>query len=214
TVDSPLYPKGELREAKKIARRLKVRHLIIHSDELKNQNFVKNKKTRCYYCKIELFRNLQKIAREYGYTVVEASNKTDLKDFRPGLLAAKKMGVDSPLIKAGLLKEEIRMLARKFGLPNWNKPSMACLASRIPYGRRIKREVLTRISKAEDYLKRFKITQVRVRAHLPIARLEVLPHEFRMILENKTQIIRYLKKLGYRYITLDLEGYKSGSMNL
>ncbi|MEO0216398.1 MAG: ATP-dependent sacrificial sulfur transferase LarE, partial [candidate division WOR-3 bacterium] len=177
TVDSPLYPKGELREAKKIARRLKVRHLIIHSDELKNQNFVKNKKTRCYYCKIELFRNLQKIAREYGYTVVEASNKTDLKDFRPGLLAAKKMGVDSPLIKAGLLKEEIRMLARKFGLPNWNKPSMACLASRIPYGRRIKREVLTRISKAEDYLKRFKITQVRVRDHLPIARLEVLPHE-------------------------------------
>lgn len=213
TAESPLYPDDESIIAKKIARKLKCQHMFIQSCELEDPKFVSNPRKRCYYCKIELFKNLKKIARKFNYTVIEASNKSDLSDYRPGLLAIKKLGVKSPLIEAGIEKDEIRALARKFRLPNWNKPSMACLASRIPYGRKIDRKILRRIESAEGYLKKLKLTQVRVRDHYPIARIEVQNNEMKRILSYYNRIVKYFKKLGYKYITLDLEGYQTGSLN-
>uniref|UniRef100_A0A7C4TBM3 ATP-dependent sacrificial sulfur transferase LarE n=1 Tax=candidate division WOR-3 bacterium TaxID=2052148 RepID=A0A7C4TBM3_UNCW3 len=214
TAQSPLYPETELRIAKRIARLLNVRHLVVHSSELKNKNFRKNPKNRCFYCKIELFTKLLQIAKKFRFKVIEASNSSDLRDFRPGIIAGKKLKIDSPLIEAGLTKEEIRILAKRFRLPNWNKPSMACLASRIPYGEAVSLTALKRISKAEDFLKKKEFTQVRVRDHYPVARIEVLPDEFYAILRNRGRIVKYFKKLGYRYVTLELEGYRTGSMNL
>ncbi|KPJ73314.1 hypothetical protein AMJ52_03905 [candidate division TA06 bacterium DG_78] len=213
TAVSSLYPRDEVITAKRIAKRIKCQHRIIRSNELHIATFIKNPKNRCYYCKIELFKKIKKIASYYGYSVIEASNKSDLRDFRPGLRAVRKLGVKSPLIEAGLRKDEIRALARKFGLPNWNKPSMACLASRIPYGTQIQSTILKRIASAERYVKKLRVTQVRVRDHYPIARIEILPRDMKKILGNHDKIVAYFKKLGYKFITLDIEGYQSGSLN-
>jgi uncharacterized protein len=213
TAVSSLYPYDEVVIAKRIAKIIKCQHRIIRSNELTVSTFVKNPKNRCYYCKRELFKKLKKCASQYGYTVIEASNKSDLRDFRPGLRAVKELGVRSPLIEAGLRKDEIRTLARKFGLPNWNKPSMACLASRIPYGTLISNAALKRIASAEHYVKRLHVTQVRVRDHYPIARIEVMPQDMKKILGNRNKMVIYFKTLGYKFITLDIEGYQSGSLN-
>jgi uncharacterized protein len=214
TARSPLYPAGEIASARKIARRLKVRHVVFDTDELHNRSFVRNSGDRCYHCKIELFGRMLRVARKYGYVVLEGSNRSDLKDYRPGMEAARKTGVISPLIDAGMTKDEIRRLAGLFGLPNWNKPSMACLASRVPYGRRIDRSVLCRIDRAEKYLGNLGLTQVRVRDHFPVARIEVLADGVNKIMRARRSIVRYFKKLGYQYVTLDLAGYRTGSMNL
>jgi uncharacterized protein len=213
TAVSSLYPREELTAAKRIAKSMNCQHHIIRSNELARTSFVKNPQNRCYYCKMELFKKMKKIASRYGYSVIEASNKSDLRDFRPGLRAVKTLGVKSPLIEAGLRKDEIRTLAKKFDLPNWNKPSMACLASRIPYGTAINRSLLKRIESAERYLKRLRVTQVRVRDHYPIARIEVLPYDMEKIVVNRDKIVAYFKKLGYKFITIDIEGYHSGSLN-
>jgi len=213
TAVSSLYPKDELFTAKKIAREINCPHIIIETCELDDPQFVQNPRNRCYYCKIELFKTLIRIANKYGYVVVEASNKSDLSDYRPGIIAAKKLVIKSPLIDAGLEKKEIRALARKLGLPNWNKPSMACLASRIPYGRMIDRKTLKRVGSAEGYLKKLKLSQVRVRDHYPIARIEVLNDEIKKILNNRERIVKYFRRLSYKYISLDLEGYQTGSLN-
>lgn len=210
---SSLYPEEETSIAKKIAQRLKAKHILIKSAELKNPKFIQNPKNRCYYCKIELFSKLKAIAQKYGFRVVEASNESDLKDFRPGLIAAKKLSIESPLIKAGLNKKGIRTLAKEFGLPNWDKPSQACLASRIPYGTRINKKIIKRIASGERYLKKLKLTQVRIRDHYPVARIEVLEGEIERALKHRQPIVKFFKRLGYKYITLDLEGYKTGSMN-
>lgn len=211
---SPLYPDSETNQAKKIAHMLKAKHLIIHSNELENPDFVKNLRNRCYHCKIELFKKLKEIAKNYGYVVLEGSNYSDLNDFRPGLIAAKRLNIKSPFIEARLTKTEIRKLARQFKLPNWNKPSMACLASRIPYGIKIDEKNLARIESGEEFLRSLKFSQCRVRDYFPIARIEILENEYKKIFKYKKKIVRQFKKLGYKYITLDLEGYRTGSMNL
>lgn len=214
TATSPLYPDSETRMAKKIADKLKIKHLIIHSNELENPDFVKNLRNRCYHCKIGLFKKLKEIAKNYGYVVLEGSNYSDLNDFRPGSVAAKRLNIKSPFIEARLTKTEIRKLARQFKLPNWNKPPMACLASRIPYGIKIDEKNLARVETGEEFLRSLKFFQCRVRDYFPIARIEILEKEFKKIFKYKKKIVRQFKKLGYKYITLDLEGYRTGSMNL
>ncbi|MGQ9702247.1 MAG: ATP-dependent sacrificial sulfur transferase LarE [bacterium] len=213
TASSPLYPDSETNQAKKIAHMLKAKHLIIQSDELENPEFIKNPRNRCYYCKIELFTRLKGIAKKYGYVVLEGSNYSDLNDFRPGLVAAKKMNIKSPLIEARLTKAEIRELARELRLPNWNRPSMACLASRIPYGKKIDKIILKRIERGEAFLRILNFSQCRVRDYFPIARIEISENEFKKIIIYKKKIVKYFKRLGYKYITIDLEGYRTGSMN-
>jgi len=214
TASSPLYPAEETALARRICRRIGVRHLIFESREMEMPQFRKNPRNRCYYCKWELFTFMKRIAAKLGYVAIEGGNRSDLGDYRPGRAAARKLRVLSPLAEAGLEKSEIRTIARRYKLPNWDKPAMACLASRIPYGRTVDKETLDRIGRAETYLKRMKLTQVRVRDHLPIARIEVPPPEFNRIFRWRTKIVKYFKRLGYKYITLDLVGYQTGSMNL
>ncbi len=216
TADSETYPSSELKGAKKLARKLGVEHIIITTEELSNPGFVKNPINRCYLCKKELFYKFKKFAEERGIShIVEASNYDDLKDFRPGRKAIKELGIKSPLLDVKLTKEEIRQLSRKAGLPTWNKSSYACLASRIPYGVKITPAKLKRIEKAEEFLKSLKLHQVRIRDYGDMARIEVSKNDIPLILKDKvrTKVIEKLTKLGYHYITLDLEGYRTGSMN-
>jgi len=213
---SETYPGREIREAGRVARRLGVRYRVIHTLELENPNFAKNPPLRCYYCKQELFASLKRIAREEGIPyVLDGQNADDKADFRPGARAGKEFGIRSPLKEAGLTKEEIRGLSRKLGLPTWNKPSLACLASRFPYYSEIDSESLKRVGAAEEYLRRLGFGQLRVRHHESIARIEVSPAEFRRMLAPgvRDKIISRLKKLGYLYVALDLSGYRTGSMN-
>lgn len=216
TADSETYSSSELRNAKKIAHKLGVEHLIITTKELSNPEFVKNPLERCYICKKELFSHLKKIAEEKGIPyIVEGSNYDDLDDFRPGRKAIREFSIKSPLLEVKFTKAEIRKLSKREGLPTWNKLSNACLASRMPYGVKITPEKLKRIEKAEEFLKSLVLHQVRVRDHDDIARIEVSEEDMHLFLEEKvrTKVIEKLKDLGYHYITLDLEGYRMGSMN-
>ena len=226
TADSETYPSSELKYAKKMARKLGVEHIVITTDELSNPGFVKNPINRCYICKKELFSKFQKIAKEKGIPyIIEASNYDDLRDFRPGMKALLELDIKSPLLQAKLIKADIRKLSKKNKLFTWNKPSCACLASRIPYGAEITAAKLKRIEKSEEFLKSLGLKQVRVRDYFTrhsfgegghsTARIEVLKKDMPLILKEKirTKIIEKLSKLGYHYITLDLEGYRTGSMN-
>ncbi|UCG90921.1 MAG: ATP-dependent sacrificial sulfur transferase LarE [candidate division WOR-3 bacterium] len=213
TAISPLHPKDEVDAARKVARKLKCRHIIVQSWELKNPQFTRNPRNRCYFCKRNLFKNLQEIASRYGFVVIEGSNTSDLLDYRPGLRALQELGIKSPFIMAGFDKHEIRLLAKKLQLENWNKPATACLASRIPYGTPIDEKILRRIRLAERYVKNLTVTQVRVRDHYPIARIEVQMTDFQKVLKNRTRTVRYFRRLGYKFISLDLEGYQIGSLN-
>lgn len=213
---SETYPSREIDEALKLARALGVRYKLIKTHELQDPNFRKNPPQRCYYCKKELFSRLKKIAQEEGFSwVVDGSNYDDLKDFRPGTQARDELGVRSPLQEARLTKEEIRHLSRSAGLPTWDKPSFACLASRFPYFSEIKEEVLVRIAQAEEFLRSQGFRQVRLRHHGLLARIEVPPENIPRLLEPelRQKIVQRLKHLGYQYVTFDLEGYRSGSMN-
>jgi uncharacterized protein len=213
---SETYPQKEVRAARLLARRLGVDHLVVKTRELENPAFVQNSPLRCYYCKQELFSRLKKIAEERSIpSILDGSNYDDRSDYRPGSKAAKELGIRSPLREAGLTKAEIRALSKASGLPTWDKPSLACLASRFPYDTPIKRKSLVQVGKAEDILREIGLTQVRVRHHGEIARIEVKPAEFGKIMAEKTRekISRHLKKLGYTYVTLDLEGYRTGSLN-
>ncbi len=160
-----------------------------------------------------LFRRLKQIAKKYNYVVIEATNKSDLRDYRPGVKALRNLQIESPLMRAGFEKNDIRKSAHRAGLANWNQPSMACLASRIPYGREITPQTLRRIDAAEEYLRKHGIRQVRVRDHHPIARIEVNQSDFKWIINNRKKVTTHLTKLGYKYITLDLAGYSMGSLN-
>lgn len=216
TVASPLYPARETQQAKELAARFGVRHILIEYDPLANSKVVENSPQRCYWCKKELFQRLAEMARQQGCAcVVDGANHDDLQDFRPGTQAAQECGVRSPLQEAGLTKEEIRALSRALGLPTWDKPSLACIASRFPYGMRITREALGRVAAAEELLQDSGFRQLRVRHHGETARIEVPQAEMMRLLEEKVRsnIIAGFKKLGYTYVTLDLEGYRSGSMN-
>jgi uncharacterized protein len=213
---SETYPEREVRAARTLARRLGVRHRVIKTEELRNPAFAENSPLRCYYCKQELFSRLKEIAAADSIPyVLDGSNFDDRGDFRPGAKAGKELGVRSPLREARLTKAEIRQLSRFLGLPTWDKPSLACLASRFPYYTRVEAETLVRVGRAEDFLRKLGLSQVRVRHHGETARIEVPPGEFGKILarDDGAEVARRLKKLGYTYVTLDLEGYRTGSLN-
>jgi uncharacterized protein len=216
TASSAVYPSEEMEQAKTLAQNLKARHEIIKTRELTNPKFVSNPKDRCYWCKKELFAELTSIARKNTLSyVVDGSNFDDLDDFRPGMKAARELGVRSPLQEAMLTKADIRSMSKRMGLPTWSKPSLACLASRLPYGARITRDKLVRIGRAERFLKDLGFTHIRVRHHDTIARIEVPKKDISRLVGDKprSQIVSYFKTLGYSYVTLDLEGYRTGSMN-
>jgi uncharacterized protein len=216
TANSESFPEEELAFVKKMTSTLNIKSIIIHTEELKDENYASNPRDRCYYCKKELFSKLREIAiRENFNFILDGTNVDDIDDWRPGRQAAKEFGIVSPLLEAGLNKNEIREISRRLGLPTWNKPATPCLSSRIPYGQRITAEALKRIDKAEGFIKRFGIKELRVRDHSGIARIEVTPNEFANLIENsvREKIVAFLKSLGYRYITLDLQGFRSGSLN-
>jgi pyridinium-3,5-biscarboxylic acid mononucleotide sulfurtransferase len=214
TAVSSTYPREELVLAKATARRLKARHRIIRTSELRDRHFVSNPVNRCYFCKKELFCKLKKIARKNNLKfIIDASNVTDKKDYRPGAKAKKELGIRSPLEEAGFTKGEIRILSRKLKLRSWNKPSLACLASRIPYGRIITPSVLSKVERAEKLLKLMGFKQVRLRHYDGLCRIEVEANGIEKLIEKRNLIVAKLKPLGYNYITVDLEGYRTGSLN-
>jgi uncharacterized protein len=213
---SETYPESEIRAARTLARRLGVRSRVIKTEELQNPAFAENSPLRCYHCKQELFSRLKEIAAAEAIPyVLDGSNFDDRSDYRPGAKAGKEMGIRSPLREACLTKAEIRRLSRFLGLSTWDKPSLACLASRFPYYTRVEAESLIRVGRAEDFLRRFGLSQVRVRHHGETARIEVPPAEFKKLTAGKAraEVARRLKKLGYTYVTLDLDGYRTGSLN-
>jgi len=214
TAVSPTYPAEELAAARKLARDLGVRQKLISTSELRNRLFASNPVRRCYWCKKELFRHLVSLAKKSRLEkVVDGSNLEDCLDYRPGEQARKEYGVISPLQIAGLTKKEIRLLARKFSLPVWDKPSSACLASRIPYGTPITLKKLKRIARAEKFLRQSGFRQVRVRDFDLLAKLEVEEKDFLKVIRQREKIVSVLKSCGYLYVTLDLQPYRSGSLN-
>lgn len=216
TASSCSFPERELKEAKEFCEKNGVRHIVCKSEELDIDGFRQNPKNRCYLCKHELFEKIWEIARQNGMNAVaEGSNMDDNGDYRPGLIAVRELGVSSPLRQAELYKEEIRELSREMGLPTWDKQSFACLSSRFVYGETISEKKLGMVDKAEQLLLDMGFHQVRVRIHGNIARIEVLPDEITKIVEegNRTKIANQLKEYGFDYVTLDLLGYRTGSMN-
>lgn len=216
TASSCFFPERELKEAREFCEKNGVRQIICKSEELDIDGFRQNPKNRCYLCKHELFEKIWEIARQNGMNAVaEGSNMDDNGDYRPGLIAVKELDVSSPLRQAELYKEEIRELSREMGLPTWDKQSFACLSSRFVYGETISEKKLGMVDKAEQLLLDMGFHQVRVRIHGNIARIEVLPEEITKIVEedNRTRIANRFKEYGFDYVTLDLLGYRTGSMN-
>lgn len=216
TAKSCSFPNRELKEAEAFCEKEGIRQIIFESDELSIEGFRENPKNRCYLCKKELFRKIIKVASECGIeNVAEGSNVDDNGDYRPGLIAIAELGVKSPLRYAGLTKEEIRTLSKEMDLPTWDKPSFACLASRFVYGETISEEKLKMVEKAEQLLLDLGFRQMRVRVHGNIARIEVLPEEIGKLTDEKVRNTVYntLKGLGFDYVTMDLAGYRTGSMN-
>lgn len=210
------FPQKELKAAKKICKRFGVRQLLVKTKELENPAFQKNSAMRCYFCKRELFSKLKNIARRHHLNyVIDGSNRDDLKDFRPGVLAKKRLAIRSPLQEANFSKREIRLLSKQLRLPTWDKPALACLASRVSYGGKITKAVLIKIDRAENYIRTLGFPQVRVRDYGNLARIEVEKKDIsRLMQDHRMPIARYLKRLGYLYVSIDLEGYRSGSLNL
>lgn len=216
TASSPIHPPEELEEARRLADGLGARWRAVESTEMRNPDFLANPPERCYHCKRDLLARLGEMARGEGLDrVVEGSNLDDMGDFRPGFRAVREAGVLSPLLEVGMTKEEIREAARERGLPAWDGPSDACLCTRLPYGEKITPERLRRIHLAERVIKGLGIGKVRVRDHGEIARLEIPAGDIEKICrgEQRAYITKELLELGYRYVALDLEGYRTGSMN-
>ena len=216
TARSCSFPGRELKEAEEFCKSEGIRHIIIESEELAIDGFKQNPKNRCYLCKKELFSKMIQTAKEEGIKfVAEGSNLDDNGDYRPGLKAIAELGIKSPLREAGLTKDDIRALSKEMGLKTWDKPSFACLASRFVYGETITEEKLAMVDKAEQLLLDLGFRQVRVRIHGDIARIEILPAEFSKLMEDavRDKVNSTLKNLGFSYVAMDLEGYRSGSMN-
>lgn len=216
TAISDSYPEREMEAAREIAEMIGIRFETIHTEELEIEGYTSNPTNRCYFCKTELFDKLRPIAEKYQIgTVVYGAIPDDIGDFRPGMDAAKAMGVQAPLIDVGLTKAEIRELLRDWGFPIWDKPAFACLSSRFPYGTRITRQNLRRIDAAEQILYDLGIRQFRVRHHENLARIELNPEEIEHMTAKqiRAQIYEELTSLGYQFVTLDLQGYRSGSLN-
>ncbi len=217
TAESPTYPASEQQAAAELARDLGASQRRIATAELEDPNFANNPPERCFYCKGHLFEELNAIVREVGFdNVVYGATLDDLGDHRPGMRAAKQQGARAPLLEAALTKDDVRALSRELGLPTWDKPAMACLASRFPYYAQITAEALARVEAAEDLLRNdYGLRQVRVRHHDTVARLEIEVAELARLLndELRNSIVARLKSLGYTYVTVDLSGFRSGSMN-
>lgn len=211
---SASYAEEEITEAKAVAAQLGSPHMMVETMELTDPRYADNTHQRCYFCKSELYTKLQAKAAELGYAVVvDGTNADDLGDFRPGLRAANQLHVISPLADAGMTKAEIREIAKAWGVPIWNKPAAACLSSRFQYGDPITVEKLRQVGAAESGLRRLGLRGFRVRHHDEIARLELPLDKFPFILEHRTEVVDCIRQAGYRYVTLDLEGFRSGSMN-
>lgn len=217
TADSPTLPRSELEETKSLASELGCTHLIIQTSELEDERFASNPRDRCYYCKAELFSRLREVAAERGFThLLYGATAADLGDHRPGMIAAREAGAIAPLLEAGFAKGDVRALSRQLGLRTWDKPAMACLSSRFPYGDVITEAKLLQVERAEEFLRhQLGFRQVRVRHHDRLARIEIDPDDMPMLLGEGTRqrIVSELKSLGYLYVTLDLQGFRSGSMN-
>ncbi|MBP5491578.1 MAG: ATP-dependent sacrificial sulfur transferase LarE [Clostridiales bacterium] len=210
------FPERELNEAKAFCQAHQIRQIIFDSEELEIEGFSQNPKNRCYICKHELFEKIIKLAADEGITVIaEGSNLDDNGDYRPGLQAVAELGIKSPLRAVGFTKDDIRALSRHLGLPTWEKPSFACLASRFVYGETITKEKLGMVDKAEQLLLDLGFHQVRVRIHGTMARIEILPEEFpKLISEDiRNRITSAYKSYGFTYVSMDLIGYRTGSMN-
>ena len=214
TAASETFPTREFDAAVALAEEMGVKLLKTQVSELDNADFVANNPDRCYHCKTGLYTHLKRIAAEKGYPyIVDGSNMDDLGDYRPGLAAKKEQGVRSPLQEAGMTKDDIRELSRRLGLSTWNKPSFACLSSRIPYGTRIEKHKIDQLDEAENFLLGLGLWQVRVRHHDQMARIEVMPQEMMKVVEHSEAIHAKFKEIGFKYVTLDLAGYRTGSMN-
>lgn len=214
TADAPTLAPGELDGAKKVAAEIGIRHIVIFYDELQEPEFAKNPVDRCYYCKKGLIRELKKIAQQHGInTIIEGTNYSDLEGHRPGHRAVTEEGIYNPYIEFGVTKEEIRKMARELNLSVADKPSMACLSSRFPYGQMITHEALKMVGEAEAYLQKMGFEVVRVRDHEGMARIEIMPDEMPRLLEMRGAIASEFKKLGFSYVTLDIMGFRSGSMD-
>jgi len=214
TATSSTYPQRELEQAKQFTKNMRIKHVIIKSEETEIDDFSKNPNDRCYYCKKELFSKIKQIANEEHFNyVLDGTNADDIDDYRPGLKALQELGVVSPLLDVGLTKKEIREISKEMNLDTWDKPAFACLASRFPYGIKITKSRLKQVEKAEMFLHAIGLKQFRVRYHNEIARVEVLKEDFQTILNHSQEIVKHFKKLGFKYVTLDIEGYRKGSMN-
>ena len=214
TSNNETYLPSELDLAREFAESLGVEHLVVNTRELDDPNYASNPTNRCYFCKSTLYSDLAKLAREKGYAcVADGANKDDEGDYRPGRKAARELGVVSVLSEAGMTKAEVRELAKYLVLPTWDKPALACLSSRFPYGQEITPEKLSQVARAEEFMRREGFKQVRVRHHGEIARLEVGPDELERAFAMREEISAELLDAGFLYVTLDLAGYKSGSLN-
>lgn len=216
TVRASMHSNREMVEAEEFVKDIGVKHFFIKANEYDIPEFVENGKDRCYHCKKVIFTKIKYLAKESGIPyVADGSIADDVFDYRPGMIALRELEVISPLKDAGLTKVEVRMLSKQLNLPTWSKPSMACLASRIPYGVPITPEKLAMVEKGEIYLLDHGFTQFRVRYHGDIARIEIIPEEQEMFLQPSfmDQTVKFFKEIGFTYVTLDLEGYRVGSMN-
>jgi uncharacterized protein len=215
TAVSPTYPDDQLDEARAIAGQFGFRHEVIHTNEFEEPDFVSNPPNRCYYCKLALLKDLRQLADEKGLKeVLDGANVDDLADYRPGHQAVKEVGVLSPLREAGMTKADIREYSKQMSLPTWSKPAYACLASRVPYGTMITPEILQRIDKGEKFLHSLGLVEIRVRDHFPVARIEVGKEQIDRAWEHRSLIAEKLHEIGYHFVALDLDGFRSGSMNV
>lgn len=216
TANSEIYSQTETESAKRISAEIGVKHLVVRTNELKNEEFVKNKTDRCFHCKLSLYSEFIKVAGEHNLNqVIDGINLDDKQDFRPGMNAAEKLKIRSPLLEAGLTKAEIRSLSKEMNLSTWDKAPNPCLSTRFPYGTALMKENLSKVEQAELGLGKFHFKQFRIRVHDNIARLEILPEDMELAFKdsNRVEIVNILKSFGYTYVTIDLEGYRTGSMN-
>ena len=211
---STIFPQRDRLVGQKIAQKLDVKFVEFKTPMLSDPTFTSNPSDRCYYCKTKIMSQMREYAQEHGIAaVVSGANAGDVADYRPGMRAEEQLGIRRPLLEAGLVKEEIRKIAAVMGLPNWDMPSAACLASRIPYGEEITEEKLSRVEKAEVILRELGFLQCRVRDHGTVARIEIVQEQLTRAMDNRERITTSLKKIGYTYVSLDLMGFRSGSMN-
>ncbi len=216
TANSPSLAPSELKDALELATGLGLNHRVIETNEVEDPRYKMNDPLRCYYCRANWYEEFVEIARKEGYAcVVNGANTDDQGDFRPGAKAANEFGVRSPMLEAELSKAEIRLLSKEMGLPTWDKPALACLSSRIPYGTPVSVEALERIAKAEEFLRGLGLRQLRVRHHGDVARIEAEPQDIPLLVKEdvRLRIVEHFKSLGYNYVALDLLGFRSGSLN-